>query len=62
MIDLSVVKQAYRKHEVNHLDFLLNEYNTSEVLTKVKRCRILEHILVLVGWTTPFSNGLIGMM
>jgi hypothetical protein len=45
MIDLSVLKQAYDRREVETIGFVRTEHNPADMLTKVTRCPILHNIL-----------------
>jgi hypothetical protein len=45
MIDLSVLKQAYDRREVENIGFVRTEHNPADMLTKVTRCTILHNIL-----------------
>jgi hypothetical protein len=45
MIDLSVLKQAYGRSEVETIGFVRTEHNPADMLTKVTRCTILHNIL-----------------
>jgi len=56
MIDLEVVKCAYKEREVEKLGFIRAEHNPSDTLTKVVRSSILEEILKNAELSHPIEQ------
>lgn len=55
MVDLSVVKDAYRKNEIEPVGFIISKYNGADALTKKKTCDAITSMLETAKSTHPIE-------